>query len=97
MENSVIKSSYLKLTLKVKTTFITHWAPLIIWMSFIFIVSSIHGSKFQLLPFNTITQIHIEELLSYRQATFHISEYGLTASDLIEMLPYAQEKLQYLY
>jgi len=86
LENSVIKSSYLKLTLKVKTTFITHWAPLIIWMSFIFIVSSIHGSKFQLLPFNTITQIHIEELLSYRQATFHVGEYGLLAILMFRLL-----------
>ena len=64
-------------TLNIKSIFITHWLPLIIWISIIFIVSSIHGSKFQLLPFNTITQVHIEELLSYRQAAFHAGEYCL--------------------
>ena len=63
--------------MKIKSTFITHWLPLIIWASIIFIVSSIHGSKLQFLPFNTITQVHIAELLSYRQATFHIGEYYL--------------------
>ena len=40
-------------------------------------MSSIHGSKFHILPFVSITQIHIEELLSYRQAAFHAGEYGL--------------------
>ena len=64
-------------TLNIKSTFITHWLPLITWISIIFIVSSIHGSKFQILPFNTITQVHIEELLSYRQAAFHAGEYCL--------------------
>ena len=64
-------------TLNIKSIFITHWLPLITWISIIFIVSSIHGSKFQILPFNTITQVHIEELLSYRQATFHTGEYCL--------------------
>ena len=64
-------------TLNIKSTFITHWLPLITWISIIFIVSSIHGSKFQILPFNTITQVHIEELLSYRQAAFHTGEYCL--------------------
>ena len=66
-----------KKILPIKSHFITHWIPLIIWLSFIFIVSSIHGSKFQILPFNTITQVHIEELLSYRQAAFHAGEYCL--------------------
>ena len=66
-----------KKILPIKSHFITHWIPLIIWLSFIFIVSSIHGSKFQILPFNTITQVHIAELLSYRQATFQIGEYYL--------------------
>ena len=60
-----------------KSTIITHWLPLITWLLFIFIVSSIHGSKFQVLPFNSITQVHIEELLSYRQAAFHAGEYCL--------------------
>ena len=64
-------------TLNTKSIFITHWLPLITWISIIFIVSSIHGSKFQILPFNTITQVHIEELLSYRQAAFHAGEYCL--------------------
>ena len=64
-------------TLNIKSIFITHWLPLITWISIIFIVSSIHGSKFQILPFNTITQVHIEELLSYRQAAFHAGEYCL--------------------
>ena len=65
--------------LKTTSTLITHWLPLIVWLLVIFIVSSIHGSKFQVLPFNTITQIHLEELLSYRQAAFHTLEYGLLA------------------
>jgi len=63
--------------LKITSPFITHWLPLILWLLFIFIVSSIHGSKFHILPFVSITQIHIEELLSYRQAAFHAGEYGL--------------------
>ena len=63
--------------MEIKSKLITHWLPLIIWLSIIFIVSSIHGSKLQFLPFNTITQVHIAELLSYRQATFHIGEYCL--------------------
>ena len=63
--------------MEIKSNLITHWLPLIIWLSIIFIVSSIHGSKLQFLPFNTITQVHIAELLSYRQATFHIGEYYL--------------------
>jgi len=66
-----------KKILPIKSHFITHWIPLIIWLSFIFIVSSIHGSKFHILPFYSITQIHVEELLSYRQVTFHIGEYCL--------------------
>ena len=40
------------------------------------------------------TYLHAECAHQYNQ---HISEYGLTASDLIEMLPYAQEKLHYIY
>lgn len=63
--------------MEIKSKLITHWLPLIIWLSIIFIVSSIHGNTLQFLPFNTITQVHIAELLSYRQATFHIVEYYL--------------------
>ena len=63
--------------LKTTSTLITHWLPLIIWLLVIFIVSSIHVSKFHILPFVSITLIHIEELLSYRQAAFHAGEYFL--------------------
>ena len=85
-EHTIFTFSYLRWTLKIKNVFITHWLPLIIWLSVIFIVSSIHGSKFHLLPFNSITQIHIEEILSYRQAAFHAGEYGLLAILMYRLL-----------
>jgi len=75
--------------LKIKQAFVTHWIPLITWLLFIFLISSIHGSKFRLLPFNTIMEVNIEGLLSYRQAIFHIGEYGLLA-----ILMYRVLKLQ---